>query len=544
MSSERLGVSENHEKLLVGKFALVTGIRDIGAEIAVALANEGVCVIGNYRSRARRAGEVEERIKGAGGKIVSVQADITIPSDRQKLQLALQESSGGKLDILILNASGPGRDINVLAANALIDDFLPRMNEGGTIVLMQSVPGHFEPQLRGLKVIPEFYNNVASAKNEGEQSIRKRISEMEQGKVSLIVVCPPLVPDTMNVANFTRKDRQFQERHNTVSDILGLPREVPKVQVGKKVVDLLKQSDLPSGYTEFFSRIEDSQAVLEKIYDADQVYVSTFIRRDDVDGKKRGEGRLIVSKDKSERTQDLPVIDSVVIDRENPSHAIGELDVTEAHMVGHFKDGSGLPKLFPGHKQIRAAIETAGVCIQNQSGSLQENKIPSNINLTTRLDGFDKVAFIKAVRPGEKLIVDVSMGAVVNNIHTANVEIRVGDEIKTIIENMRIFVDDKADKGVLLEDQLIEAMAQVAGINSDVFSKGEGLPLFQGIGATVFYDRVKAGEGVKMDVETIGLKRGFEGEVKVTSAGIEIARSQQIRATVLSLYIVKRILKS
>ena len=41
---------ENRERSLAGKVALITGSsRDIGAEIAKALAIEGVNIIGNYR---------------------------------------------------------------------------------------------------------------------------------------------------------------------------------------------------------------------------------------------------------------------------------------------------------------------------------------------------------------------------------------------------------------------------------------------------------------------------------------------------------------
>jgi NAD(P)-dependent dehydrogenase (short-subunit alcohol dehydrogenase family) len=97
---------ENKERPLAGKTALITGSsRDIGAEIAKALAKEGVNIIGNYREKQKRAGGVQQAISALGVKSEFVQADITVEGDRKKLKDTLLNSFGGKLDFLILNAS-------------------------------------------------------------------------------------------------------------------------------------------------------------------------------------------------------------------------------------------------------------------------------------------------------------------------------------------------------------------------------------------------------------------------------------------------------
>lgn len=247
---------ENRERPLAGKVALITGSsRDIGAEIAKALAIEGVNIVGNYRDKKKRADKVQETLRSFGVTSEFVQADITNEDDRKKLKETVENLFGGKLDILVLNASGPSRDINVTAANSLVDMFLPIMPRGSIIVLMQSVPGHFEPQLNELN-IPEFYRPIAKAKHEGEESLRSRIKEFKEKGISFIVVCPPEVSDTANMKVFRyRYDALISDKQAKISGMLGLPSAVTKKQVGKKVAELLKQKDLPMGYVELFELI-------------------------------------------------------------------------------------------------------------------------------------------------------------------------------------------------------------------------------------------------------------------------------------------------
>lgn len=256
MEKQPIRSPENRERPLAGKVALITGCsRDIGAEIAKALAQKGVSIIGNYREKEKRAVDVEKTLSflgsffGAESRLV--QADITIEDDRIKLEETIKNLFGGKLDFLILNASGPTEEINVTANNRLADKFLPLMPPGSTIVLMQSVPGHFEPQLKGK--LPEFYRPVAEAKYKGEQSLRKRLKEFEERGINFIVICPPEVSDTSNIKVFTRYDPQISVKNAEMSRNFNLPTAITKEEVGEKVAELLKRQDLPMGYTEFFT---------------------------------------------------------------------------------------------------------------------------------------------------------------------------------------------------------------------------------------------------------------------------------------------------
>ncbi|MDP6564536.1 MAG: SDR family NAD(P)-dependent oxidoreductase, partial [Alphaproteobacteria bacterium] len=63
---------------LEGKVALVTGgARDVGAEIAMALAGEGATVAINYRGSEAEAAALAETITTGGGQARAWQADVT-----------------------------------------------------------------------------------------------------------------------------------------------------------------------------------------------------------------------------------------------------------------------------------------------------------------------------------------------------------------------------------------------------------------------------------------------------------------------------------
>ena len=94
----------NHDKILDGKLALVTGAsRGIGAATAEALAREGAHVILVARS-APALEEVEDRIHQAGGSATIAPLDLTEADSIGKLGVAVS-SRWDKLDIMVLNAA-------------------------------------------------------------------------------------------------------------------------------------------------------------------------------------------------------------------------------------------------------------------------------------------------------------------------------------------------------------------------------------------------------------------------------------------------------
>src|SRR5947209_1008888 len=97
-------VREQTSGKLTGRVALVTGAgRGIGRAIAHALAVEGADVAINYRSSAAGAAEVASEIHALGRRAETLQADVSVVAEGQRLVSETVERFG-RLDILINNA--------------------------------------------------------------------------------------------------------------------------------------------------------------------------------------------------------------------------------------------------------------------------------------------------------------------------------------------------------------------------------------------------------------------------------------------------------
>lgn len=89
---------------LEGKTAAVTGAgTGIGQAIALAFAKEGASVIVDYVGGASVSEDTINKINAMGGKVLGVEADISLPDDVNKL-IQKTVSAFGKLDIFINNA--------------------------------------------------------------------------------------------------------------------------------------------------------------------------------------------------------------------------------------------------------------------------------------------------------------------------------------------------------------------------------------------------------------------------------------------------------
>lgn len=89
---------------LEDKVALVTGgARDVGREIALALAAEGATVAINYRSSAKEAEALAKQIKAAGGEARGYAADVADYAAVRSMVDAIVKDFG-RLDILVNNA--------------------------------------------------------------------------------------------------------------------------------------------------------------------------------------------------------------------------------------------------------------------------------------------------------------------------------------------------------------------------------------------------------------------------------------------------------
>ncbi|HEV3184498.1 MAG TPA: SDR family oxidoreductase [Xanthobacteraceae bacterium] len=89
---------------LHGRIALVTGAaRDVGREIALALAAEGAAVAVNYRSSTKEADDLVAAIAAKGGRAKAYQADVADFAAVRAMVAAIVKDFGG-LNIVINNA--------------------------------------------------------------------------------------------------------------------------------------------------------------------------------------------------------------------------------------------------------------------------------------------------------------------------------------------------------------------------------------------------------------------------------------------------------
>jgi 3-oxoacyl-[acyl-carrier protein] reductase len=139
---------------LAGKTAVVTGAsKGIGAGIAKAFGKEGANVVVNYARGKEDAEKVAAAIEKAGGKAVTVQADVSKQADVDRL-FEVAKKTFGTVDVLVNNAgvyefapidqiteASYRRmfDLNVLGTVLSTQAAVKSMNGSGSIINVSSV---------------------------------------------------------------------------------------------------------------------------------------------------------------------------------------------------------------------------------------------------------------------------------------------------------------------------------------------------------------------------------------------------------------------
>lgn len=143
---------------LKGKTALVTGAsRGLGRASALALARSGAQVLINYGRGENEAEAVVAEIRQAGGRADKVAADLRAPNAPHTLAKLVRGIIGDRLDILVANA-GVSKSatieettvedfdnlfaVNVRAPYFLVQQLLPTMSSGSSVVLVSSLAAH------------------------------------------------------------------------------------------------------------------------------------------------------------------------------------------------------------------------------------------------------------------------------------------------------------------------------------------------------------------------------------------------------------------
>ncbi len=143
---------------LSGKTALVTGAsRGIGRAGALALAKAGAQVLVHYGRGGAEAEAVVEEIRHIGGRADAVASDLGALDGAHKLAKQVRSIVGDRLDILVANAgvskAATIEDttvedfdnffaVNVRAPFFLVQQLLPIMSRGSSIVLVSSLAAH------------------------------------------------------------------------------------------------------------------------------------------------------------------------------------------------------------------------------------------------------------------------------------------------------------------------------------------------------------------------------------------------------------------
>jgi 3-oxoacyl-[acyl-carrier protein] reductase len=141
--------------------AIVTGAsRGIGAAIARRLAEDGFAVVANYAGSAGAATKLVQEIESAGGRAISIQADVSDPKAVQRLFNSAESELGG-VDVLVNNAGIMKLARLAEADDATFDQLVAinlkgvfnslreaarRLHDGGRIVnFSSSVVGFYQP---------------------------------------------------------------------------------------------------------------------------------------------------------------------------------------------------------------------------------------------------------------------------------------------------------------------------------------------------------------------------------------------------------------
>jgi NAD(P)-dependent dehydrogenase (short-subunit alcohol dehydrogenase family) len=165
------------------------------------LAERGVDIAINYRSKGSRAEAVADQVQAAGRRSILAQADLTSPAELQAMAQIIADTAGS-LHILILNASGGlekdrpadyAMELNRDAQLRTVDAVLPLMPAGGRIVFVTSHWAHFY----GQKPVIAAYETIAISKRAGEDALRARIPELDARGIGLVVVSGDVIEGTI-----------------------------------------------------------------------------------------------------------------------------------------------------------------------------------------------------------------------------------------------------------------------------------------------------------------------------------------------------------
>jgi len=201
---------------LTGKTALVTGAsRGIGRASALALAAAGAQVLVHYGRGANEAEAVAAEIRKAGGRADIVAADLATADGAHILARQARTIIGERLDILVANA-GVSKAVtiedttvedfdrlfavNVRAPFFLVQQLLPILSNGSSIVLVSSLAAH-----ASVGTLPAY----AATKGTIDTLVKHFASALGERGIRVNAVAPGVVATDMSSFTGTEAGRNF-----------------------------------------------------------------------------------------------------------------------------------------------------------------------------------------------------------------------------------------------------------------------------------------------------------------------------------------------
>jgi 3-oxoacyl-[acyl-carrier protein] reductase len=195
--------------MLSGKTALVTGAsRGIGRASALALARAGAQVLIHYSSSEKEADAVVAEIRQAGARAEKIGADLRQPDGPHILAKRVRAIIGDRLDILVANAgiskAATIEDtsiedfdnlfaVNVRAPFFLVQQLLPTLCKGSTIIFISSLVAHASAGT---------LSAYAATKGAVDTLVRHFAAELGSCGVRVNAIAPGVVETDMS--NFTK----------------------------------------------------------------------------------------------------------------------------------------------------------------------------------------------------------------------------------------------------------------------------------------------------------------------------------------------------
>jgi 3-oxoacyl-[acyl-carrier protein] reductase len=205
-------------RMLEGKAALVTGASNgIGRATAAALSEGGARVIVHYGRSAEEANSLVTAILAEGGRADAVCADLSTPDGPTALAEQVRSITGGRLDVLVLNAGvskaarlpdyTAGDFDSLFATNVrgpflLVQQLLPILVQGSNITVISSVGAHSvigKPGLENPSLLA-----YASTKGALETLVKNWASILGPEGIRVNAVAPGVIDTDMS--NFTKTE--------------------------------------------------------------------------------------------------------------------------------------------------------------------------------------------------------------------------------------------------------------------------------------------------------------------------------------------------